>query len=202
MKTEEVTNEVNSSGEATSVEASSNGVSLKHFVVLIVFVGFVGLFAWALNHDSSELPSQLIDQPVPQFSVVDLMDANQTHTAEIFSGKVSLLNVWASWCAACYTEHPFWNSFSKYKDLQLIGLNYNDKKDKALHFLETQGNPYQQILFDHNGRLGIDFGVYGAPETFLIGPNGKVRYRHVGIVTEEVFASKFQPLIAQIKQGF
>lgn len=202
MKTDEVANEVNSSGETTSLETSSGGVSLKHFVVLIVFVGFVGLFAWALNHDSSELPSQLIDQPVPQFSVVDLMDENQTHTAEIFSGKISLLNVWASWCAACYTEHPFWNSFSKYKGLQLVGLNYNDKKDKALHFLTTQGNPYQQILFDHNGRLGIDFGVYGAPETFLIGPNGKVRYRHVGIVTEEVFTTKFQPLIAQIEQGF
>lgn len=181
---------------------AKGGISIKLVVVLVTFFAFIGLFGWALNHNSSELPSQLIDQTVPEFSVVDLLDTNQIHTPEIFKGKISLLNVWASWCAACYTEHPYWNEFSKNKDIQLIGLNYNDKKDKALNFLKTQGNPYQSILFDHNGRLGIEFGVYGAPETFLVGPNGKVRYRHVGVVTTQVFDKKFRPLIAKINQGF
>ncbi len=175
---------------------------LKALSVLLLFLGFIGLFYWALSHDSTELPSQLIDGPVPEFSVNDLMQPESMLTPEIFQGKISLLNVWASWCAACYTEHPYWEEYAKLDDLQIIGLNYNDKKEKALNFLETQGNPYEKILFDVKGRVGIEFGVYGAPETFLIDPKGKVRYRHVGIVSPEVFQDKLMPLIEKIKLGF
>lgn len=175
---------------------------LKVVISITIFIGFVSLFFWALHQDPSKLPSQLIDSPVPEFSVADLLEPEVVHTPKLFDGKITLLNVWASWCAACYSEHPYWSEYAKIKELQVLGLNYNDKKEKALHFLQTQGNPYAHILFDHNGRLGIEFGVYGAPETFLIGPNRKVRYRHVGIVSPEVFNSKFKPLIEKIKQGF
>lgn len=175
---------------------------LKSFLIVLIFAGFVWFFWWSLQNKTSDLPSQLIDQPVPNFSVSELLDEQITHTPELFDGKISLLNVFASWCPACYDEHPYWDGYAQRKDLQIVGLNYKDKKDKALHFLNTQGNPYAHILFDFNGRLGIEFGVYGAPETFLIGPKGKVRYRHVGVVTPEVFATKFEPLINKIKQGF
>lgn len=188
--------------ETRQVDEAQTSSPWKAIIVVLVFVGFLGFFIWALNNTSSELPSQLIDRPVPEFSVVDLIDQNTVHTPDLFKGKISLLNVWASWCAACYTEHPYWNDYAKKKDLQIVGLNYNDKKNKALYFLQTQGNPYEKILFDENGRLGVEFGVYGAPETFLIGPNGKVRYRHVGVVSPDVFVKKFEPLIAKIKQGF
>ena len=181
---------------------SEQGKSAKGLLLVVVFLLFIGFFAWALNNISSELPSQLIDRPVPTFAVKDLLVEETLHTSDLFLGKMSLLNVWASWCAACYSEHPYWGDYAKRPDLQIVGLNYSDKRDKALEFLQTQGNPYQHILFDHDGRLGIEFGVYGAPETFLIDPKGKVRYRHVGIVSPEVFAKNFEPLIAKIKQGF
>lgn len=170
--------------------------------VSVIFFGFVALFWWSLSHDPRELPSQLIDKSVPTFSVVDLLETDRVYTQSIFENKISLLNVWASWCAACYSEHPYWNQYAKKSDLHIVGLNYNDKRDKALKFLKTQGNPYQKVLFDHNGRLGIEFGVYGAPETYLIGPDNKVRYRHVGVVDNQVFESKFEPLIQKIKRGF
>ncbi|TQV71430.1 DsbE family thiol:disulfide interchange protein [Aliikangiella marina] len=175
---------------------------LKGISVVLVFAGFMWFLWWSLSNTSSELPSQLIDRPVPQFSVSELLDENKQHTPDLFKEKISLLNVFASWCPACYDEHPYWDIYAQRDDLQIVGLNYKDKKDKALYFLETQGNPYEHILFDSSGRLGIEFGVYGAPETFLIGPNGKVRYRHVGVVTPAVFEEKFEPLISQIKQGF
>lgn len=178
------------------------GSAIKVFSVLFVFASILGLFGWALNHDSSELPSQLINRPVPEFAVEDLLEPTRIHTPDLFKGKVTLLNVWASWCASCYTEHPYWERYAQNKDLQIVGLNYNDKKEKALHFLKTQGNAYHQIIFDKNGRLGVEFGIYGAPETFLIGPDSKVRYRHVGVVTPEVFSSKLLPLITKIKKGF
>ncbi len=174
----------------------------KMTVVVVIFIGFIGLFFWALSHDPRELPSQLINQPVPEFSVVDLLEPEVIHTQSMFNEKITLLNVWASWCAACYSEHPYWNQFTQTSQLQLVGLNYNDKKEKALRFLESQGNPYKKVIFDQSGRLGIDFGVYGAPETFLIGPDARVRYRHVGVVNSKVFATKFKPLINKIKQGF
>lgn len=163
-----------------------------------VFYFFYGL----IGQDKTELPSELIDSPAPIFSVVDLVNQNTIHTQKEFKGKITLLNVWASWCPTCYDEHPFWKKYSDNPDIVLVGLNYRDKKEKALRFLREQGNYYQWNLFDENGRLGIEFGVYGAPETFLIDPNGKIRFRHVGVVTPKVYQNVFLPLIEKIKRGF
>jgi cytochrome c biogenesis protein CcmG/thiol:disulfide interchange protein DsbE len=171
----------------------------KAVVVILFFIIFVVTFYYLIGQDKTELPSQLIDRKAPNFQVKDLIDPSVIHTQEIFLGEITLLNVWATWCPSCYVEHPFWEQHAKNKDVVIAGLNYRDDRQKALQFLDTRGNFYQWNLFDEKGRLGIDFGVYGAPETFVIGPKGKVRYRYVGVVTPEVFQSIFLPLIESIK---
>jgi len=181
-------------------------IKLKRSLLsLLLFAGFITIFYWfhgLIGQDKTELPSELIDLPAPSFEVVDLINQNILHTQKEFKGKITLLNVWASWCPSCYDEHPFWKEYSTNQDIVLVGLNYRDERAKALKFIREQGDYYQWNLFDENGRLGIDFGVYGAPETFLIDTDGKVRYRHVGIVSPEVYQNVFLPLIEKIKKGF
>jgi len=179
-----------------------NASVIKPLISVLLFISILVGFYTLIGQDKTELPSQLIDRPVPAFSVVDLTDKSIEYTEQMFIGKISLLNVWASWCPSCYDEHPYWQEYAKNKDLSIVGLNYRDKEKNALRFLSEQGNPYESNLFDHNGRLGIEFGVYGAPETFLIDPHGVVRYRHVGIVSPKVYDDIFLPLIAKIKKGF
>lgn len=175
---------------------------IKPVLSLSVFAVFVIIFYFLIGQDKTALPSQLIDQPVPDFSINDLMEKNTIHTQKIFLGKITLLNVWASWCPSCYTEHPFWTRYAENKEIIIAGLNYRDKRKDALKFINQQGNPYEWILFDEKGRLGIEFGVYGAPETFLIDPKGKVRYRHTGVVSPKVYQQVLLPLIEKIKKGF
>ncbi len=175
---------------------------LKPIISIASFIGLLVLFYFLIGKDKTELPSQLINQPAPQFEVVDLLNEDIVHTEKEFLGRITLLNVWASWCPSCYTEHPYWREYAKNKDITLVGLNYRDTKKKALKFINQQGNSYEWILFDKNGRLGIEFGVYGAPETFLIDDKGKVRYRHVGVVSPEIYETIFLPLIEKIKRGF
>jgi len=175
---------------------------LKPILAILVFVAFVTTFYSLIGYDKTELPSQLIDRPVPKFQVSDLLDDKIIHTQGEFIGKITMVNIWASWCPSCYTEHPYWQEYAKNIDLTLVGLNYRDTKKAALVFLSQQGNPYHWTLFDRKGRLGIEFGVYGAPETYLIDPQGKVRYRHVGVVSPDVYAKIFLPLIEKIKKGF
>jgi len=175
---------------------------IKWLVSLTVFSSFIVIFYLLIGGDKTELPSQLINQPTPNFEVSNLTREGVVHTQNDFKGKITLLNVWASWCPSCYVEHPYWKNYAKNKDITLVGLNYRDKKNKALKFLREQGDFFQWNLFDKNGRLGIEFGVYGAPETFLIDPEGKIRYRHVGVVTPDVYQNKLLPLIEKIKKGF
>jgi len=182
-------------------EKKSQNIMLKTFSLLLFVVVFIW-FYWLIGQDKTELPSQLIDSPAPNFKVPDLLDDEVIHTEKEFIGKITLVNIWASWCPSCYVEHPFWKEYSSNKDIVLVGLNYRDKKQKALEFIREQGNYYDWTLFDESGRLGIEFGVYGAPETFLIDRNGKIRYRHVGVVDRKVYKEIFLPLVEKIKQGF
>jgi len=177
-------------------------VLIKSVISLTIFSLFIATFYFLIGEDKTELPSQLIDQPTPNFEVRNLTQDAVVHTQDDFIGKITLLNVWASWCPSCYIEHPYWKNYAKNKDITLVGLNYRDKKEKALKFLREQGDFFAWNLFDENGRLGIDFGVYGAPETFLIDREGKIRYRHVGIVTPEIYQNKILPLVEKIKKGF
>ncbi len=170
-------------------------LSVTAFVAAFIF------FYWLIGEDKTELPSQLIGRTTPVFQVEDVYDSSIIHTEKGFEGKIVLVNVWASWCPSCYIEHQYWKEHSKNKDITLVGLNYRDTRIKALKFLRQQGDYYQWNLFDEKGRLGIDFGVYGAPETYLIDNKGIIRYRHVGIVDTKVFNEIILPLVEKIKQG-
>ncbi len=176
--------------------------TLRNSLVAVIFIATIVAFYILVGQDKTKLPSQLIDRPTPNFKVEDLLNPEVIRTEADFKGQITLLNVWASWCPSCYTEHPYWQEYAKNPDITLVGLNYRDTKPKALKFLAEQGNFFAWSLFDESGRLGIEFGIYGAPETFIIDKAGKVRYRHVGIVSPEVYQEIFLPLIEKIKKGF
>jgi len=180
----------------------NNSNLIKNSIIILSFFVIVTAFYFLIGQDKTKLPSQLIDRPAPTFKVQDLLESELIRSEADFKGNITLLNVWASWCPSCYVEHPFWKDYAKNKDLTLVGLNYRDTKPKAMKFLREQGNFFEWNLFDENGRLGIEFGIYGAPETFLIDRDGKVRYRHVGVVSPEVYQDIFLPLVEKIKKGF
>ena len=165
---------------------------LAAFVVLLVFLG-VGL---GLN--PREVPSPLIGKPAPAFSLTRLDDASQKMGLADLRGRVWMLNVWASWCAPCRQEHALVQDIARRKLVPVVGLNYKDTRSNASQWLAEMGNPYQATLFDGDGRVGIDFGVYGVPETFIIDQQGIVRMKHVGPLTPEVVRGRIEPLLKQL----
>ena len=168
------------------------------FVPLVLFIGLVAVFGTQLirnsdGDDPTKLESVLIGQPVPEFKLEDLEQAGKLHDQAIFKGEPLLLNVWATWCPTCYAEHQYLNTLAK-QGVKIIGLNYKDERDKANGWLTELGNPYMISLFDGNGMLGLDLGVYGAPETFLIDANGVIQYRHVGDVNDRNWNEVLKPM--------
>ncbi|CAB0149453.1 Thiol:disulfide interchange protein DsbE [Pseudidiomarina piscicola] len=154
---------------------------------LLAFIVLVGFLLRGLFSDPTELSSALVGKPVPQFSVPDLYDPEQRYTQQVLSGKPMLLNVWATWCPTCRAEHAYLNQLAA-DGVPIVGLNYkDDSREKAVRWLNTLGDPYQLNLFDAKGTVALEFGVYGAPETFLIDAQGRIRYRHVGDVNERVW---------------
>lgn len=167
---------------------------LVGFVVLLAFLG-VGL-----TLKPSEVPSPLIGKPAPDFSLAQLDTPEQTFSAQSMRGKVWLLNVWASWCAACLDEHPVLLDLAKSGAVPIIGLDYKDSRDEALAWLRRHGNPYVLSVFDARGRVGIDYGVYGVPETFVIDKAGIIRYKHIGPVTSTVVRDTILPLVQELQK--
>ena len=167
-------------------------IPLAVFIVLLVFLG-VGL-----KLDPREVPSPLIGKPAPGFALARLDDAAQTIKREDMLGTVWMLNVWASWCVACREEHPLLVEFSRKKLLPMYGLNYKDQRADGLAWLGQFGNPYDASLFDGDGRVGIDFGVYGVPETFIIDREGVVRLKHIGPLTPQVIQSEIEPMVRKL----
>ncbi len=154
---------------------------------LLAFVVLVGFLLRGLFSDPTELSSALVGKPVPQFNVPDLYQPERTHTQAVLQGEPMLLNVWATWCPTCRAEHEYLNKLAA-EGVPIVGLNYkDDSRDKAVNWLNTLGDPYRVNLFDANGNVALEFGVYGAPETFLIDAQGRIRYRHVGDVNERVW---------------
>ena len=145
-----------------------------------------------LGKDPTQLDSQLIGKPLPKFSKTLLLDENTKITEADIQGP-ALVNVFASWCPACYHEHPYLMKLAENNEVRIYGLNYKDKRPKGLKFVNDLGNPYFKIIFDDNGRLGIDMGVYGAPETFVINKENQIVYRHVGVVNEGVWKTILKP---------
>src|SRR5690554_573436 len=169
------------------------------FMPLVVALVVGILLASGIGKDPSELESALIGKPVPEFNLENLREPGEMLDQSLFRGEVSLLNVWAEWCPACWDEHEDLMWLANEKGVRIIGLNYKDQKENAFRFLGRLGDPYQTIIFDPRGTLGFDLGVYGAPETFVIDARGVVLYRHVGVVNERVWEEILLPVMNQAK---
>ena len=172
--------------------------SLRFVLPLALFVVLVGFLAVGLKLDPREVPSPLIGKPAPGFALTRLDDEAKTIRREDMLGKVWMLNVWASWCAACRDEHPHLVAFSRTKQVPILGLNYKDTRRDGLGWLARFGDPYDASLFDVDGRVGIDFGVYGVPETFIIDKQGVIRFKQIGPVTPDILQTRILPLIKEL----
>lgn len=170
-------------------------IPLGLFAVLVAFLG-VGL-----KLDPRRVPSPFIDKPAPAFSVPTLHNESTTISSEDMKGKVWLLNVWASWCAACRDEHPLINKLGKQDIIEIVGLNYKDERPAAKVWLKQFGDPYDHIAWDFKGDVGIDYGVYGVPESFLIDQNGVIRHKQIGPFTADDIDNTLLPLIKQLQSG-
>ena len=173
---------------------------MKRFLVpLGIFVVMVGFLAVGLRLNPREVPSPLINKPAPPFTLPELVDPQRTFSQKDMLGKVWMLNVWASWCVSCREEHPVLGEFSKRKIVPLYGLNYKDERKDALAWLARLGDPYTMSIMDRDGRIGIDYGVYGVPETYVIDKQGVIRYKQIGPVTPEVLEAKILPLVKKLQ---
>lgn len=172
---------------------------LKYIIPLILFIVLAVFLAVGLKLKPSEIPSPLLNKPAPAFSAPKLNAPNEKLSPADLKGKVWLFNVWASWCVSCRAEHPVINQLAQQQAVIIVGLNYKDDPEAAKRWLETLGNPYNDSVMDADGRIGIDWGVYGVPETFVMDKQGIVRYKHTGPVTEEDVQNTFLPLIAKLQ---
>lgn len=175
------------------------------FIPLILFLLLAVVLLWQLQRNASgddptHLESALIGKPLPVFRLASLETADKEYDrSALIEGKPFLLNVWATWCPTCRAEHQYLNML-KAQGVRIVGMNYKDDRQKAINWLATLGNPYALSLFDNNGMLGLDLGVYGAPETFLIDGQGIIRYRHAGEITPQVWQEELQPLWHKYRQ--
>lgn len=173
----------------------------RFLIPLGLFAALVALFAVGLGLNPREVPSPLIDKPVPTFELPQLHAADAVlGSADLARQPVALFNVWASWCVACRQEHPFLMELAQRGEFPIYGLNYKDERSDAIAWLKRHGNPYRASGHDLDGRVGIEWGVYGVPETFLIDGQGKIRYKHIGPLTPQVWREKIEPLVRQLQQ--
>jgi cytochrome c biogenesis protein CcmG, thiol:disulfide interchange protein DsbE len=170
---------------------------LKYFVPAFLFLALAVLLWRGLYLDTRTLPSMLIDKPLPEFALAKV-DGESVNNADL-PNEIFLLNVWGSYCLPCLIEHPTFMRLSEEGDIQVVGINYKDQNNLAKDWLETNGNPFSFSIEDADGRFGIDLGVYGAPETYLVDANGVIRYRHVSVLDEAVWSDEFLPAIAELK---
>ena len=172
---------------------------MKRFLPLGIFLVLAVFLAAGLGLNPREVPSPLIDKAAPAFRLPQLQDPGKTLGTEDLKGTVWILNVWASWCVACLEEHPLLVDFSKQNALPMYGLNYKDRREDALQWLGKHGNPYTLSIEDKDGHVGIDYGVYGVPETYVIDRNGIIRYKRIGPVTVQILQEKILPLLRQLQ---
>lgn len=169
---------------------------LKFWLPVMLFLA-VGFFLWrGLYNDPRQIPSPLIGKPFPAFSAVDLFNSDQEITAALFKGHVSVLNVFASWCDYCLQEHAVISDIASSPSIYVYGLNYKDDPNAAKAWLKQYGNPFRAIIADPLGRIAINLGVYGTPETFIIDKEGIIRYKHVGAVTDSIWHKVISPMVA------
>lgn len=169
-------------------------------IPLVLFLGLVVFLFAGLRGKPNEIPSPLINKPAPYFLLPQLHDPNKTFSAESMRGKVWLLNFWGTWCIACRDEHPMLVEFAKSGEVPIYGIDYKDDQAAAKRWLNELGNPYTVTAFDVDGRISIDYGVYGAPESFLIDKSGVIRYKKIGPITQEDWDRDILPLARQLNQ--
>ena len=175
----------------------------SRWLPLAAFFALAALLAagvWmSRNPDRDVLPSPLIGKPAPEFALPILHEPTRTVRLADLRGQPFLLNVWGSWCVECRVEHPVLTRFAETKRLRVVGYNWKDEPADALRWLEQFGNPYWLVLVDYDGRKAIDWGIYGAPETFLVDGTGIIRWKHVGALTEDVIADELMPALQQVE---
>jgi cytochrome c biogenesis protein CcmG/thiol:disulfide interchange protein DsbE len=176
-------------------------VNKKLLIPLAVFLALCGFFFVGLFLNPREIPSPLIDKPAPQFTLKQLHAPDQTIGTADMKGKVWLLNVWASWCVSCREEHPLLVELGKANIVPIVGLNYKDEPAAGIQWLNRLGNPYTVSAVDRDGRVGIDWGVYGVPETFVVDKQGVIRYKQIGPVTVEALEKKILPLVRELQKS-
>ena len=168
---------------------------IRSLVPLITLFIISLLFAIGLTKDPSSIPSELINQKFPSFNLSELYDEESIVTEKDLLNKVSLVNVFGSWCAACITEHPYLMEISKNENINLIGMNWRDDRAKAIDWLKYYGDPYEKIIFDDESTLAIQLGVTGAPESFIIDYQGQIKYKHVGVINNKIWEKNILPVI-------
>lgn len=181
---------------------SGSQIRWQNTIPLVVVLVLVALLGWAVTamipdksgekaYDPTYMPSALIDHPVPNFSLPALHDEQQLLSPGIFTGEVTLLNVWGTWCISCRVEHPYLNKLSQ-QGVRIVGLNYKDQTPAAREWLQRLGNPYELNIVDKNGRMGVNLGVSGAPETYLVDSTGIIRYKHTGVIDDRVWKNTLE----------
>lgn len=173
---------------------------MKRLIPLGIFGVLIVFLVIGLGLKPKEIPSPLIGKAAPTFSLPVLNQEGQIFTPKDLLGKVWLLNVWASWCVSCRAEHPLLNELAKMKLVPILGLNYKDQDPAAIKWLAELGNPYDLSIVDAKGLVGIDYGVYGVPETFVIDQTGKVAFKHIGPITPESMQKTLLPLISKLNK--
>jgi cytochrome c biogenesis protein CcmG/thiol:disulfide interchange protein DsbE len=161
----------------------------------------VGLLAFGLRLDPREVPSPLIGRPAPAFELPLLQQPDKSFSQKDMLGTVWVMNVWASWCPPCLVEHPVVSELARSGIAPVVGLNYKDAREDALPWLKRNGDPFQVTVYDAVGRIAIDYGVYGVPETYVIDRNGIIRYKHIGPLTPQITQKKLRPLIEELSKG-
>lgn len=173
---------------------------MRYAIPLVFFALLVGLLWFGLNNDPTKIPSPLVGKPAPEFELPRLYAADQTVSPDNLKGKVWLLNVFASWCVSCRAEHEVVSQFIRQHQVDVLGLNYKDEEADAKVWLQQFGNPYAVIAVDITGRTGIDWGVYGVPETFVMDKQGIIRHKFTGPLTEQAVNETLVPLITTLQQ--
>jgi cytochrome c biogenesis protein CcmG/thiol:disulfide interchange protein DsbE len=174
---------------------------MSRFVIpLVLFVVLVVFLAIGLGRDPHRLPSALLNKPAPDFALPELRQPTRIVSPKEMRGKVWLLNVWGSWCQGCREEHPFLIEIAKTRAVPIYGLSWKDKREDALAVLAELGDPYVLNMSDFDGRVAIDYGITGAPETYLIDKNGMIRYKEPGQLTPEIMKNKILPLVQELNR--
>lgn len=175
---------------------------MRRFLVpFIIFVSLLVFLGIGLRLNPREVPSPLVGKPAPAFRLASLHAPGEQVSTQAFAGQVWILNVWASWCVACQQEHPVLMDLAKTAGVPMVGLNYKDKREDGIAWLSRHGDPYAVSAFDHDGRVGIDYGVYGVPETYVIDKHGAIRYKFTGPLTQQAVSRQLLPLIKELNRA-